>query len=244
MKTLVRAVPVLALTLAGAVMGACSGTTVPYTFEGEPVCPDFSIGGADPVRGGLKKPIHVAFKEGDTIVSQVVLVGLRTADAPATPILLPDSDAEYDVVWSTCGNERAPAPAAVKGSPSDMKYECGEHAEYSRTKLTTTKGDAARKIPVTAPADPACWAAAAPAAASASASAPPAPPPAPEVTADPAASASASAAASAPAAPSASAAPSVSAPPGTPTPVAPGAVPSPAAPPARAPSPPPTQPRP
>lgn len=242
--TLVRAVPFAALALAGSLLAACSGTTVPYTFEGEPVCPDFSIGGAEPVRGGLKKPIHVAFKEGDTIVSQVVLVGLRTADAPATPILLPDSDGEYDVVWSTCGNERAPAPAAVKGSPSDMKYECGEHAEFARTKLTTTKGDPARKIPVTAPADPACWSAAAPAAATASASAPPAPPPVPEVTADPAASASAAGSASAGPPGSASAAPSVSAPPGTPTPVAPGAAPSPAAPPARPPSPPATAPRP
>ena len=124
MKTLARA---LSLAAVGALLAACSGTTVPYTFDGEPVCPDFSLGGAEPVRGGLKKPMHVAFKDGDATVAQVVLVGLRSADAPATPILLPDDDAAarrkralLDHLDALAGIAWTPSSTRVVAAPSGV----------------------------------------------------------------------------------------------------------------------------
>ena len=60
--------------LACSALAGCGGTTVPYTFEGEPVCTDFSVGTAEPMQGGLKRPLHVAFKNGTEVVARVVLV--------------------------------------------------------------------------------------------------------------------------------------------------------------------------
>ena len=142
--------------LACSALAGCGGTTVPYTFEGEPVCADFSVGTAEPMQGGLKRPLHVAFKNGTEVVARVVLVGLRTADAAATPILLPDADAEYDVEWAECENERAPGVVS-KNKPFDTKFECGAFKPYGASKLATKKGESVRKIPVTPPAAPTCW---------------------------------------------------------------------------------------
>jgi hypothetical protein len=223
---------------------ACSGTTVPYTFEGEPVCPDYAIGTAAPIRGGLKRPLHVSFKSGGDVVARVVLVGLRTADSPATPILLPDTDAEYDVEWAECENERAPAPAvakALQNSPENMKYECGEAKPYATVKVTTTKGDAKRKIAVAPPPSLACWSADGAPGGSAPPSASAAPveaPPPPEVASAAPSASAAPAASAAPSASAAAAAPPAPAPvPPAPRPPAP-TTPAPTAPPPTAPAPP------
>ncbi len=146
--------PAAALLLATS--AGCGGTTVPYTFEGEPVCADFAINGGELLRGGLKRPLHVAFKSGSEVVARVVLVGLRTPGEGATPILLPDADAEYEVEWAECENERAPGVAS-KNKPFDTKFECGAFKPYGSSKLTTKKGETKRTIPVTAPEQIGCW---------------------------------------------------------------------------------------
>ncbi len=194
------------LSLAGL---GCTGSTVPWTFEAEPVCADFKVGASSDVsRGGLKKPIRATFKSGNDVVARVVIYGLRARNDAATPLLLPDSNAEYDVEWAECENERAPVVVS-KNKPFDTKYECGEAKVYSTVKVQTKSGEPNRKLAVTMPPAAPCWEAATATAPAPSASVAPPPPvePAPSATAEPAPSGSASAVPTASVAPAASATP-------------------------------------
>jgi len=144
-----------ALVVAAA--GGCTGSTVPWTFEGEPVCADFKVGAsAETAHGGLKKPLRASFKDGKDVIARVVIYGLRTKGDVATPLLLPDSNAEYDVEWAECENERAPVVMS-KSKPFDTKYECGEPKVYANVKVATKSGEPSRKIAATLPPATPCW---------------------------------------------------------------------------------------
>ena len=147
-------VPLAVLAGLAALGVGCSGTTVPWTFEDEPVCADFKVGASTEMsRGGLKKPIRATFKKGNDVLARVVIYGLRDKTDAATPLLLPDSDAEYDVEWAECENERAPV-IVTKKKPFDTKYECGEAKPYANLKVATKSGQNPRKLAVTLPTVP------------------------------------------------------------------------------------------
>ncbi|WP_437650559.1 hypothetical protein [Sorangium sp. So ce362] len=139
---------------------ACGGPPTPSPIEGEPICPDFEIGAARaPMRGSLRFPIALTVREGKEPITRTTLTGRRSKDDPANRILLGDEDAEYEIEWAQCENERAPrARKQVRGTKDASEYECGNAAVYKTDKLVTRKGDAAsRTVHFAAPPKPACW---------------------------------------------------------------------------------------
>ncbi|MGK4005116.1 hypothetical protein WMF31_20985 [Sorangium sp. So ce1036] len=199
-----------ALALLFVCSAACGGPPTPSPIEGEPVCPDFEIGATrSAMRGSLRFPVTLTVLDGKDPVARATLHGRRTKDQPASRILLQDADAEYEVEWAQCENERAPRPLTLAHETRDTaEYACGNATVYKTDKLVTRKGDpASRTVRFAAPPKPACW----------ESEVPPAdPPPAPDAGADPApsdagAELSPSDAGSADAAAAASAAPASSA---------------------------------
>ncbi|WP_437603285.1 hypothetical protein WMF28_16890 [Sorangium sp. So ce590] len=139
---------------------ACGGPPTPSPIEGEPICPDFEIGAARaPMRGSLRFPIALTVREGKEPITRTTLTGRRSKDDPASRILLGDEDAEYEIEWAQCENERAPrARKQARGTKDASEYECGNAAVYKTDKLVTRKGDAAsRTVHFAAPPKPACW---------------------------------------------------------------------------------------
>jgi hypothetical protein len=222
--------PLAASTLASSVTAAvalvvvapgCDGPSAPVTMKGEPVCADFELGASrTKMQGGLKQPVRMRVLEDGDPIATVTVTGLRTAQSQRTRFLLPDSNAEYEVEWAQCANQRGTSPvgndAAKKPGPAiaDSRYECGEAKVYATEKLVTKRGEGqSRSVTMPPPPNPACWEdEVPPSSASAAPSAPPPPvepAPSPDPSVAPSASGSASAAGSAnAAAPTVSAAPS------------------------------------
>ncbi|MGK3994186.1 hypothetical protein [Sorangium sp. So ce1024] len=168
-----RALALLCLTLA-----ACGGPPTPSPIEGEPICPDFEIGATRaPMRGSLRYPVTLTVLDDGDPIARATITGRRTGESPATRILLADDDAEYEIQWAQCENQRAPRARTLAHETRDTaEYACGNATVYKTDKLVTRKGDAAsRTVHFAAPPKPECWESEVPAA-----EPPPAPPPAPE----------------------------------------------------------------
>ncbi|WP_437492401.1 hypothetical protein WME75_17930 [Sorangium sp. So ce1014] len=160
---------------------ACGGPPTPSPIEGEPICPDFEIGAARaPMRGSLRFPVALTVRDGKDPITRTTLTGRRSKDDPANRILLGDEDAEYEIEWAQCENERAPrARKQARDTKDAAEYECGNAAVYKTDKLVTRKGDAAsRTVRFAAPPKPECWESEIP---------PAEPPPSPDAGAEPAA---------------------------------------------------------
>ncbi|MRG96029.1 hypothetical protein [Polyangium spumosum] len=147
--------------LLAAPLVACSNDQLRSGVTGEPVCPDFTLGGADnKMRGGLRQPVQVrVLDDGDPVV-RVLLLGKRVEADPSVRVILPDADAEYTVEWAQCSNERASVPLrAGKTQERDLTaYECGEAKVYKTDPLVTKKGDrASHELTFQPPPNPACW---------------------------------------------------------------------------------------
>jgi hypothetical protein len=141
-------------------LAACGGPLVPSPIEGEPICPDFEIGATHAaMRGSLRFPVSIAVREGTTPITRATLSGRRTQGDPPSRVLLADADAEYEIDWAQCENQRAPR-ALTLSHPSKEKaeYECGNAPVYRTEKLVTRKGDAAsRTVKFVAPPKLECW---------------------------------------------------------------------------------------
>ncbi|WP_438020519.1 hypothetical protein WMF18_16215 [Sorangium sp. So ce315] len=171
-----RALALLFLSIA-----ACGGPPTPSPLEGEPICPDFEIGATRaPMRGSLRFPVTLTVLDDGDPISRATITGRRSSESPATRILLADQDAEYEIQWAQCENQRAPRARTLAHETRDTaEYACGNAAVYKTDKLVTRKGDAAsRTIHFAAPPKPECWESEIPAAEPPPA--PPAPPAAPE----------------------------------------------------------------
>ncbi|WP_433936670.1 hypothetical protein AB3662_18545 [Sorangium cellulosum] len=167
-----------ALVLLSLCAAACGGPPSPSPIEGEPVCPDFEIGATRaPMRGSLRFPVTLTVLEGGDPITRTTITGRRSSDDPATRILLADDDAEYEIQWAQCENQRAPrARTLARDTKDTAEYACGNAAVYKTDKLVTRKGDAAsRRVHFAAPPKPECWESELPAADS-----PPAPPAVPD----------------------------------------------------------------
>ncbi|MDC0744253.1 hypothetical protein [Polyangium mundeleinium] len=149
-------------TLLAASLAACSNTQVTSTVTGEPVCADFTLGGAtNKMRGGLRQPVRVTVLDDNDQVARVLLLGKRVEGDPGVRLILPDKDAEYKVEWSQCANERASVPLRAGKTPERelTTYECGEAKVYKTDPLLTKKGDrASHALTFQPPPTPACWA--------------------------------------------------------------------------------------
>ena len=123
---------------------ACAGPPMASPIEGETVCPDFELGQARlRMRGALRYPVQLVVKDDGDVVAKTVLVGLPPG-APATRIVLPDVNADYDLEWGVCENERASFVASLDKNPKvteGVKYECGKATVYKTTKHSTKRGD-------------------------------------------------------------------------------------------------------
>lgn len=210
----------VALIAAAALATGCAGPPIPAPIEGELVCPDIEIGAARAkMIGGLTHPIRLRILDGKNVMMKMILSGKRLPGDPSAHTLLPDDNAEYELEWSQCANERAPRPisSATKTRGAAGKdttaFDCGEATVYKTDKLVTKKHDAASHVfAVPPPPKTDCWAGEAPPALPTPVVPPPPTAPAPTETAAPSAAPSASAALPLPsAAPVASAAPPSSA---------------------------------
>ncbi|WP_155797928.1 hypothetical protein, partial [Sorangium cellulosum] len=149
-----------ALALLSLFTAACDGPPTPSPIEGEPVCADFEIGATRaPMRGSLRFPVTLTVIEGHDPITRTTITGRRSSDDPATRILLSDDDAEYEIQWAQCENQRAPrARTLARDTRDTAEYACGNAAVYKTDKLVTRKGDAAsRTIHFAAPPKPECW---------------------------------------------------------------------------------------
>ncbi|WP_438030078.1 hypothetical protein [Sorangium sp. So ce233] len=149
-----------ALALLSLLTAACGGPPTPSPIEGEPVCPDFEIGATRaPMRGSLRFPVTLTVLDGDDPITRTTITGRRSSDDPATRILLADDDAEYEIQWAQCENQRAPRARTLSRDTKDTaEYACGNAAVYKTDKLVTRKGDAAsRTVRFAAPPKPECW---------------------------------------------------------------------------------------
>ncbi|WP_437282360.1 hypothetical protein WME90_17840 [Sorangium sp. So ce375] len=172
---------------------ACGGPPTPSPIEGEPICPDFEVGAARAhMRGSLRFPVTLSVREGKNPITRTTLTGRRSKDDPPSRILLSDEDAEYEIEWAQCENERAPRTHVVgREAKHTAEYACGNATVYKTDKLVTRKGDAAsRTLHFAAPPKAECWESELPPAdapASPSATAEPAVPAEPAASADAAA---------------------------------------------------------
>ncbi|WP_437737672.1 hypothetical protein [Sorangium sp. So ce1335] len=167
-----------ALALSFLFTAACGGPPTPSPIEGEPVCPDFEIGATRaPMRGSLRFPVTLTVLDDGDPLTRATITGRRSSDAPATRILLADEDAEYEIQWAQCENQRAPRARTLAHETKDTaEYACGNATVYKTDKLVTRKGDAAsRTLRFAAPPKPECWESEVP-----PAEPPPAPPAAPD----------------------------------------------------------------
>ncbi|WP_438001724.1 hypothetical protein WMF26_20535 [Sorangium sp. So ce185] len=159
---------------------ACGGPPTPSPVEGEPICPDFEVGATRaPMRGSLRFPVALTVRDGKDPITRATLTGRRSKDDPVSRILLADEDAEYELEWAQCENERAPRARTLSRETKDAaEYACGNATVYKTDKLVTRKGDAAsRTVHFAAPPKPECWESELPAAA---------PAPSPDAGAEPA----------------------------------------------------------
>ncbi|WP_437728489.1 hypothetical protein [Sorangium sp. So ce861] len=164
---------------------ACGGPPTPSPVEGEPICPDFEVGATrSPMRGSLRFPVTLTVRDGEDPITRVTLTGRRSKDDPVSRVLLADEDAEYELEWAQCENERAPRARTLSRESRDAaEYACGNATVYKTDKLVTRKGDAAsRTVRFAAPPKPECWESELP---------PAAPAPSPAAVAEPAADAGA-----------------------------------------------------
>ncbi|WP_437516228.1 hypothetical protein [Sorangium sp. So ce1099] len=139
---------------------ACGGPLTPSPIEGEPVCPDFEIGATRaPMRGSLRFPVTLTVLDGKDPITRTTLTGRRSKDDPASRVLLADEDAEYEIEWAQCENQRAPRARTLTRDTKDAaEYACGNATVYKTDKLVTRKGDAAsRTLRFVAPPKPECW---------------------------------------------------------------------------------------
>ncbi|XYI02861.1 hypothetical protein ACMHYB_25165 [Sorangium sp. So ce1128] len=139
---------------------ACGGPPTPSPIEGEPVCPDFEIGATRaPMRGSLRFPVTLTVLDGKNPITRTTLTGRRSKDDPASRVLLADEDAEYELEWAQCENQRAPrARTLARDTKDTAEYACGNATVYKTDKLVTRKGDAAsRTVRFAAPPKPECW---------------------------------------------------------------------------------------
>jgi hypothetical protein len=129
--------------LVGLAVG-CAGPPMASPIEGETVCPDFELGQARlRMRGALRYPVQLVVRDDGDVVAKTVLVGLPPG-SPATRIVLPDVNADYDLEWGVCENERASFVASLDKNPKvteGVKYECGKATVYKTTKHSTKRGD-------------------------------------------------------------------------------------------------------
>lgn len=146
------------------VLSACSGPPIPTPLTGEPVCEDFEIGATKArLEGGLKNPVLLTVKEGESTLFKSTLLGLRTPKSTPTRVLLPDDDGEYTVEWAQCANTRAPRSSEASrdtkhATKTTTAYECGEAKVYKTETLKTKKGDrATHALTFPAPPNPQCW---------------------------------------------------------------------------------------
>lgn len=150
----------LAALLAASLV-ACSNDQLRSGVTGEPVCPDFTLGGVDnKMRGGLRQPVQVRVLDDDDPVVRVLILGKRVEAEPSVRVILPDADAAYTVEWAQCSNERASVPLrAGKTQERELTaYECGEAKVYKTDPLVTKKGDrASHELTFQPPPNPACW---------------------------------------------------------------------------------------
>jgi hypothetical protein len=177
-----------------ALAAGCAGPPIPSPIEGEPVCPDVTIGTARTAMiGGLRYPVRLRILDGKSPILKMILGGLRTADETPARTLIADDDSEYTVEWAQCPNERAPRPIDKNTKPKDPRnadksarvletaaYECGEAVVYKTTTLATKKGDAgSHTLKFEAPPKAECWVSDAPPAAPDAGAPPPENAPAP-----------------------------------------------------------------
>ncbi|MEZ4297978.1 MAG: hypothetical protein R3B70_23680 [Polyangiaceae bacterium] len=157
---IVKSLRAAALALLPAALAACAGPPLTSPIEGEPVCADIEVGAARvQMTGGLRFPVQVTIKRGDTVSFKTTVLGRRTAKELATRILLSDDDEKYTVEWGQCENERAPSPVEGKGrdTKGSAHYECGTAAVYKTDELVTKKGDPkSHVITFAPPPNPAC----------------------------------------------------------------------------------------
>lgn len=149
----------------GALVFGCSGSPVPSTITGEPVCADYSIGlGGGKLRGGLRFPVRVTILDDDDPVTKVIVFGKRAEGDPSPKVVLPDKNAEYKVEWAQCPNEHATAAVSATKAKSlrsegTTLYDCGEAKAYKTATLVTKKGDpASHALAFEPPPAPECWA--------------------------------------------------------------------------------------
>ncbi|WP_437321041.1 hypothetical protein [Sorangium sp. So ce385] len=169
-----------ALALLLLASAACGGPPTPSPVEGEPICPDFEVGATRAqMRGSLRFPVALTVRDGKDPITRATLTGRRSKDDPVSRILLADEDAEYELEWAQCENERAPRARTLSRETKDTaEYACGNATVYKTDKLVTRKGDAAsRTVHFAAPPKPECWESELPAAA---------PAPSPAAVAEPA----------------------------------------------------------
>ena len=140
---------------------ACSNGQVTSTVAGEPVCADFSLGGAtNKMRGGLRQPVRVTVLDDDDQVARTFVFGKRAEGDLGARLVLPDADAEYKVEWAQCGNERASVPLRAGKTPErDLTpFECGEAKVFKTDVLVTKKGDRSSHVfAYQVPPNVTCW---------------------------------------------------------------------------------------
>jgi hypothetical protein len=119
------------------------------------------------MRGSLRFPVALTVRDGKDPITRATLTGRRSKDDPVSRILLADEDAEYELEWAQCENERAPRARTLSRESKDAaEYACGNATVYKTDKLVTRKGDAAsRTVHFAAPPKPECWESELPAAA-------------------------------------------------------------------------------
>jgi hypothetical protein len=137
---------------------------VPSTITGEPICADYSIGaGGEKLRGALRFPVRVTILDGKKAIMKVLVFGKRHESDSNPRVVLPDQNAEYQVEWAQCVNERATAAVSstkAKSLRSDglTTYDCGEAKAYKTAPLVTKKGDhASHALVFEVPPAPDCW---------------------------------------------------------------------------------------
>ncbi|WP_437682497.1 hypothetical protein [Sorangium sp. So ce131] len=152
--------PARALTLLVLCVAACGGPLTPSPVEGEPICPDFEVGATRAVmRGSLRFPVTLTVLDGKKPISRATLDGRRSKDDPGTRILIPNDNAEYEIEWAQCENQRAPRALSLGRDTKDTaEYACGNAPVYKTDKLVTRRDDAAsRTLQFAAPPKPECW---------------------------------------------------------------------------------------
>lgn len=162
MRPRLRCAFTLSVAALSVALASCSGPNTPVLVKGEPICPDFDLGGSHtPMKGGLKRPIQVRALDGSKVIATALIYGRRTEATPEARFLVPDSSEEYTVEWAQCPNERATETIGKDEgkSGSGARYVCGETKPYTTTKLATKRGDHnSFKVDFAPPEDASCWA--------------------------------------------------------------------------------------